>query len=417
MTRTTRLVPGAGMVLGLAMGLSNALSYLVVVLLSGSLGPEDFGGFSALNTYGTLLAMPAGALQVVVARHSAHRPPQERTAALATATGIGVVLLVVSVLLAPLLTGSFSLPSAWAVVWLAAMLPPMTLTGACQGLLLGTEHLGRLSVLYVVTATTRLAAAATAVALSFGVTEVFAATFVASLLTVAVGRWLVRDLLPRRDALGRRTVVRDVVRSNGSLAALMALSSLDVLLARHYLTTAESGDYALAALFGRVVFWGTQFVALSLVPRMQHHDGGRVRATLHRAGLTVVLLGALVAAGCAVRPDLLVRVTGGAAYAGAEPLLAWYAVTGTLWALVQVLLFAEMAAGRHVLGRLVWGLTAVEVAVVALWAHDTPAHVLGATAATAAVAVVAGYLLFPTDRALPDAEEAELVEALGQPKE
>ncbi len=39
-----------GALLGVAMGLSNALGYLLVVLLSRTLGPEDFGGYTALTT-------------------------------------------------------------------------------------------------------------------------------------------------------------------------------------------------------------------------------------------------------------------------------------------------------------------------------------------------------------------------------
>ena len=75
------------------------------------------------------------------------------------------------------------------------------------------------------------------------------------------------------------------MRSNLTLAALITLSSIDVVLARHHLSRQESGDYALAALFGRLVFWGTQFVALSIVPAVGEGAG---RRTLHRAGLLVL---------------------------------------------------------------------------------------------------------------------------------
>ena len=52
-------------------------------------------------------------------------------------------------------------------------------------------------------------------------------------------------------------------------------ASADVLLARHLLTAHDAGAYAFAGLFGKVVFWGTQFVALTLVPVASRGAGRR----------------------------------------------------------------------------------------------------------------------------------------------
>ena len=69
-------VPKSGAALGITMALANVLSYVFVLVLSRALGPADFGGFSALSAYGIVLSVPAGALQVIVARHVAGAPPR-----------------------------------------------------------------------------------------------------------------------------------------------------------------------------------------------------------------------------------------------------------------------------------------------------------------------------------------------------
>ncbi|WP_277451635.1 oligosaccharide flippase family protein [Janibacter sp. DB-40] len=420
-SRTRQVLPTAGLLLGVAMGLANVMGYVFVALVSATLGPADFGGYSALNTYGVLLAMPAGAFQVIVARRQTrtHREQQRHVTGLGSSLVVGLVLAAGTIALAPVLRDVLRLETAWSVVWLALMLPPMTVTGALQGVLLGREAYGRLSVVYLVTAGTRLAAAGVAVGWSYDVVEVFAATLVAAVLTVGVALALVRrDLGTGADAPRLLELLADLVRSNIALAGLMALSSLDVVLARTVLSDHDSGSYALAALFGKVVFWGTQFVALAIVPRLaEAGTGGHVRATLHRSALGVLLIGSVVSLGCTLAPGPLVALSGGPAFVDAEPLLVWAAVTGTLWAIVQVWLFAGMSRGDHVMTVVVWLAAGVQTVLVLLAFNDSPYEVFATVGGTAGVVAVIGLLRVPRGGMTPAPDSAETAEALGMTRE
>lgn len=420
-TRARRVLPFAGLTLGVAMGLANVMSYVFVALVSSTLGPADFGGFSALNTYGVLLAMPAGAFQVVVARRqtTTDREIGSQVTGLLPALAVGFTLAAATIAVSPLIRDGLRLDSAWSVVWMALMLPPMTVTGALQGVLLGRESYGRLSTVYLVTAGTRVVAALAATGLDFTVVEVFASIFTASLVTLVVALVLTRaDLTTGRAAPRPLVLLADLVRSNIALAGLMALSSLDVVLARSVLGDHDSGAYALAALFGKVVFWGTQFVALAVVPSVAGADeGGHVRATLHRSAAGVLAIGLVVALGCAVLPGPLVAITGGNAFVDAEPLLVWFALIGTLWAVIQVWLFAGMSRDDHVMTLVVWVAAGVQSALVLLWLHDSPAQVLTAVGGTAAVVALVGLLRVPGDEVTPGPGSAETSEALGLTRE
>ncbi len=420
-TRPRRAIPFAGLGLGAAMGLANVMSYVFVALVSSTLGPEDFGGFSALNTYGILLAMPAGAFQVVVARRQTPRDREDgrHLTGLLPSLGVGILLAVATIAIAPLLRDLLRLESAWAVVWMALMLPPMTMTGALQGVLLGRESYGPLSLIYIATAATRLAAAGCAVLWSFGVTEVFAAISLASLATAGFALLCTRDHLGSGSRAPRLAeLLVDLVRSNVALAGLMAISSVDVVLARTVLDDHSSGAYALSALFGKVVFWGTQFVALTIVPSVAGAAGrSAVRATLHRSALAVLAIGAVVALVCRLVPDLLVALSGGAAFAEAEPLLVYSALIGTMWAVSQVWLFAGMSQGRHLMTVAVWVGAAVQSVLVLTWLDDSPYEVLAAVGGTAAVVALVGLLQVPKGARSPAPESAENVEALDLTRE
>ncbi|GAA3548069.1 hypothetical protein AFL01nite_26640 [Aeromicrobium flavum] len=363
------------------MAVANVLSYVFVLILSRALGPGDFGGFSALSAYGIVLSVPAGALQVIVARHVAGAPPHSR--GLRTALVVGVALAVATIVAAPLLAHAFRLETTWSVVWLGLTLVPMTLTGAFQGILLGRGRLGALSAVYVATAAGRLAAGAGGASLGLTVAQVFALLLVVAALVAVLGAALCRADLTLDDD---RRLGTELVRATMSLGAFIALTNVDVTLARAYLDDHDSGGYALAATFGRAMGWGTQFVALLLVPRMQGAGAGR---SFRRSLGLILALGLAGVAVIAVAPSFWIRLAGGAEYAEFGPLAIACVALGVLWALVQVSLFAEMGLDSAWLGRFTWAVLALQSAAIVLWFHDSPYELVAVCAAGAAVIVAA----------------------------
>ena len=264
----------------------------------------------------------------------------------------------------------------------------MLITGCLQGILLGSHRLPALASLYVVTAVTRLIAAFVAAAVHADVTGVMAAMLTANVLTVLVGGWLCRRELRTLPTTGH-ALVREMLRSNSSLAAFIALTNVDVLLARHFLSPHESGGYALASTFARAIFWGTQFIALIVVPRMHRVDA--TRALLRATGL-VVLIGLTGFAIVAINPRFWVTAAGGPEYAEYGPLALACVLLGIAWALAQLWLFSEMSRGGAVLGALTWVVTAAQIAVIALWMHGSGAQIALVCGIGATVIAVGGLV-------------------------
>lgn len=396
--------PRGGLLLGIAMGLGNALSYLFVVVLTHAFGPDQFGAYTSLSTIGIVLAIPAGAFQVIIGRR--WNDPAGRTSGLAAATGTGLVLTLATASAAPLLDDVLHLDALMPTFMMSLMLLPMTVTGAFQGLLLGSERLPRLAALYIVTAGTRLVAAFFCAALHASVAQVFGATAVASLLAACFGWWCCRDLLPRA-APHSRSLLLEMARSNSTLAAFTAMTNVDVVLVRHFLDGHTSGGYGLASTFARAMCWGTQFVALLIVPRMATSatrdqdvspDGPRASSnpppsgsdTLWRAAGLVVGIGALATGAVALMSNWLVTFIGGQGFSGYGGLVVACLGLGTLWALAQLWLFSEMAGDNAVLGTVTWAMVAVEAVVGWVWLHDSTGQVIALAATCAAVVVMVG---------------------------
>lgn len=378
----------ANLGLGIAMGLANAVGYAFVLLVSHALGRENFGAFGSLNSIALLLAIPAGAFQVVTARHVAR--PERGGTGLSQAVTVALGLTLATGLGSWPLMHLLHLDSILAPLLMAAGIFPITLTGVFQGVLLGERRLGALANLYIVTALSRLTAAGLAIALTADLVGVFGLMFVAGVVSASWGGWQARHGLRTHSRSDSSDVFRDLLRSNSTLAALITLSTADVILARHVLTDpGASGDYAFAAVFGKAVFWGTQFLALSIVPAIH---GPNAVSRIVRAAAVVAGLGGAATLCVAIAPGLPLRLVGGNEFVGASTLLVPFTALGTLWAIVQVWLFAEMGRGRSRLGAITWVMALIEAGTILFWARDDPHRVLTAALLAAVIVVLIGAL-------------------------
>lgn len=374
---------GSGLILGIAMGLGNALSYVFVLIVTRALGPEAFGAYSALTTLGIVLAIPAGAFQVMIAGR--WNRAGARTSGVRAAWWVGLGLTIATVLASSVLRTGLHLPSIWPAIATAALLIPMTLTGSFQGVLLGSGRLRALSGLYLVTAGTRLIAAVWCAGLHASLTQVLWAMVAAGVITMVWGWWISRDLLASSPSHAP-SLIRDMIRSNTTLAAFTALTNVDVVLVRHFLSETTSGGYGLASTFGRAMCWGTQFVALMLVPRM----GRAGTSAMWRAAALILGLGVVALGVASISPGTLVILVGGEKFTGFGSLVVACIALGTIWALAQLWLFSEMAGDDGFLGVLAWLMVVLELVLGWFVFHHSAFAIVTLAAVCSLVVVLAG---------------------------
>ena len=380
------------LLLGIAMGFTSAMGFLFVLLISRVLGPSDFGAFSALNNIGLVLAIPAGAFQVVIASGVARRGAVAFDLGLPLIIGTAGVL--VTALLSPAIAHVTRVESAWTPAILGLGLLPLILSGAFMGGLLGLSRFGALSCAYLFAGSSRMLSAWVADVLDAGLNESLSLIVVANCATTLLLWWLSRrqaHVRLSRLKPPRLDVVRMLFRSSSSVGVLMALTSVDVVLARYVLSEIEAGEYALVATLGRAPVWITQFLALSMVPALAR--SGSSRAIL-RAVTPVLGICALGAGVAAINPEMWIVLLGGRAYDDAAGLLLSYLAFGTLLAVVQVFIVAEMTQGRHLLTKVAWGAMLMQVVLCLLFFRDNAFQLLGAAVVAAGCVLLFGVLEF-----------------------
>ncbi|WP_313715981.1 oligosaccharide flippase family protein [Arsenicicoccus bolidensis] len=376
------------------------LGYAFFVVLGRSMTPDDLGAVGSLINLSTILTVPGLGLQLVTARGVASQsaPAHGRSGGpvdgglLVGALLVGGVPALLLAVTAPLVAPLLHLPSVAPLVVLALSAVPMTVAFAALGVLQGAERFAALGLSALLVGVAKIASAVAASALGQGVLGVigwYAVGWV--VVAVVAGALAVRgagrggagedDAGPDGSMTAPSRWAAGIARARAGLvgsmptAGLLVLSSLDLILARHHLTRDGSGVYTMGALFEKVAFWGPQFIATIYYPRMAR-PAERAAAVRAAVGMTaaVGVLGVLVAA---VAGDLLTSFVGGRAYVGELGHQAWvFTALGVALALVQVLVYADLADHRHGVGALVWVAVAITVGAVALW-HGSVAAVVG----------------------------------------
>ena len=382
-----RSLPRGAVLLGVSTTSANVLGYAFAIVLSRSLGPADFGALAALLAAGLIGSIPGVALQLAVGRSSAGGAEASEAARwmrISVATGASLMLLTWA--LAPFAEPFLALAGVAPVLWLGVVLFPSTVTGAFQGRLLGKERMERLAATYLTVAGLRFLSGVVAAAEGWSITGALAAAAVASLLACLVCALLAG--VPRRGAggAGTRTLVHELVAAASSTAAILVLSNVDVVLARHYLPAAVSGHYAIGSLFTKAAFWGPHFLAVLAYPRLARRTDRR-RALLAALGLTV-LIGLLAVAGAALLGAALIDATAGPPYSDIAPLAPAFALLGLLMATLQLTVYSGLARRRRVIEILVWIGIAAQTALVAVAMHGGPGQILAACLAVNLVLAV-----------------------------
>ena len=392
----------SGVALAAATFAAGILGYAYILILTRALGPTQYGVLGALLGLSVIFTVAYTALQLEATRVVAVSPQaprawlHRRAALVSLATG-GVILLA-----APLIVSVLRLPSYLPALALAAMMLPQTFLGVQLGILLGLGRSVAFGVLLVVSSVSRVLAAMLAAAAGGGPTYVLTASTVTALLVLGLGAWQLRaspatagdppDVIADRGWSG-------MARAGLSAGALLVLLNADLLAARAVLFDHESGWYAFLTVFGRVTFWGTNFIALWVFPH-EAARGSAARARSYALG-AVALLGVLACGVAWALGEPITRALAGQEYVAAARYAPLFAVAGSLMAVIQLATYVDVARARHLLSVVVWaGSAALAAAIWWLAPRSIPGAIWSAVAVLAVVAL-AGLVSMRTPAPAP----------------
>ena len=390
-TPTPRAALARGLVfVGAATMIGNGAAYLLSMVSARVLSPADFGALGALLGLLVIISTIGIATQAFTARRVAVATDDRSLVegeAIRLSVIVGGSIIIGGLLLAWPVGAVFQIPLI-AVASGIASIGFVVIGSASMGVAQGREEHVRLSWAFIANGVGRAAGGVFGVLVLQSVTGVG----IGVLVGCAVGALIAYRIIcpgawgPRISA-GVPIEFAHVVHA---LFVLFTLTNVDVLLARIFLTEDQSGEYSVGVLLAKIAFFLPNAIIIVLFPKM---TGGNSSRTVYIATGLTAFLGLIVTSFSFFFGDLVVRILGGAQYTelGSE---AWlFALEGSAFALVQVLLYARLATQDRSAVAAVWVALVVLVVTVAGWRHGSVAEIVTTVVGVALALTVVGLVM------------------------
>jgi O-antigen/teichoic acid export membrane protein len=384
------------LLIGTAAALAGAYAYNLLCIRW--LRARDYGDVAALTTLATIIHLPLLGVQAALARevaafqaggneraiHALYRLALRRAALV---TG-GVAALLIA--LAPFLSDALNIGAPTSVVAAAFLAAFGAQLPVVQGFLQGLQRFARIGVGLAAYGLGRPLLAMPLLLLGLGVAGALTAATIAAVVAVAISVVGLRDLWARPLPTDVRLELGDFKVVIFGLFAFTTLMNADVLAAKVFLGQDEAGQYASAALVGKLAaLLPMGVIAPVLLPQAtaRLHRGDDARRLVSASLLVTAVFGVLLTLVLFAVPQSFVEWAFGEQFAEARDLLAPCAAVMTLCGLINVnLTFAFALRDRQLITLL--GFAVVAQAFLFAVLHDSPYQILAATALAALLVII-----------------------------
>jgi O-antigen/teichoic acid export membrane protein len=339
----------------------NAAAYVFSLAAARILIPEDFGAVTALLSILQMGIVASLGLQAAAARRIAVAPERRAETVgvvLRSTTFASLAVGAVAVALTPALVWALHLDSVWPALLCAATLMPLTAMGGFLGIAQGWQRWHVVTAVSLAAGFGRLLAGVVALLISPTVAGAMVGIAIGAWMPVVVGLATVgfrpareHPPSPQGGTPSRRPVLREALSGTHTLFAFYVLCNLDALIARNRLDAHDAGLYAGGLILTKAALMAPSFVGVLLYPRFATDE----TAASRRLAVSVVAACGLVATvATALLPQIALLLAGGRQYAEISRGLWLFALAGSVWAIVQVLLLDSLARRSSGVAILIW---------------------------------------------------------------
>lgn len=393
----------------------NVFNYGYHFFMTRWLGPASYGVLSSIVAMMLLSGVPALIATSILVKYAAEFSAHAEEGKVHTLYRASVLVLgafaTLLVLLVLPLQGSIAAflrldDSSLVVVAAASVALGLTIP-AFRGILQGVQDFRRLAISTALEGFAKAVVGVVLVLAGFGLRGAVAGYGMGTLIAIVYTYWSLRQYrtvqLTPIDLPISRLAKATIGIAVGILCVAM-LSSVDVILVKHYFSPALAGIFGAVSLAGKVMLFISGFIPPLLLPKVTSH---KVKGISTQSLLALSVGTGLLLSGAGLfvvyfAPRLVINVFAGGSYDAAAAVLLPYSAAMALLGTIQILANYFIGMHRyHFTAVLAMGV-AVELAAIALW-HNSLASVTQIVLATmlaitAALVVLAYFQSQPTER-------------------
>ena len=358
MMKKNPLLSGS-LILFIGMMAGNLSNYFYHWLMGRMLGPKDYGSLTSLISLAYLLSIVSTTMSTTVVKFATRYKAKDDYESLSGffkrlikvffVFGSAVLLFFV---LAKNQIGVFlKLTDPFPVVWVGVWMSLSFLSFINDGILRGFLKFSFLSLNGVWAAILKLGLAVILVRAGWAVGGAVAAIALGAVFPYLLSFYPLRFLWFYKNGeknVDWRGFIGYTAQVLVATLGLTSLYSTDVILARHFLGTVESGLYAALATMGKIVFFASGVIPTVMFPLIsERFEKGKNYRKIITQALCLVLAECLaVSAIYFLFPQLMIELLYGSAYLRAAPFLGWFAVFISFYSLNNLLVNFFLSVGR-----------------------------------------------------------------------
>ena len=381
-----RLIQGV-IVVGAGLAVPQVLAYAASVIAARLLVPSEFGAFGAMQGI-TQIGAPIGlAIQAIAARRLVKNSQNKHHDLLKFGLEVAIAVMLSTLIISYPLSFIFNIQYLVLVLTIGA-LAPFVFISTQLGIAQGKEFYFKLAAIYIVFGIGRSVSAIVGLIVYPEIISVGIGFFGGTLLSAIVAHFILGNSKKFWKTDRADQSINELWKATQALFALYVLVNIDVLLARIVLTPEESGIYTVGMLVAKIAFFMPQAITVVLFPKMGRNDSSALRLAV----LGTALIGTGYVGVCYFGSEFVVDAIGGSNYSDLYSEVWLFAIEGSLFAILQVLLYGRIAREDTKVSILLWAGSILATLSVWLIMVDTVITVVSSLiGVTFILTIIAGF--------------------------
>ena len=336
---------------------ANIISYVYHLLLGRMLGPSGYGEISSLFSILYIFTVPLIVGQTVLVKFTSQI---KATGSLSQAKSLflkvtkicvitSVIVLPVILLFSVPITAFLHLSSPVLFILVYILFVVTLLSTVTASVLQGYQQFAWFSVLTLAVLIIKVLLSISFV--PWGVSGMLFAAIIASISVYGLYFFPLKDIL-QTTATSAGILKEDAVRFGiPTLLSLLGITSLyttDIILVRHFFSSAEAGMYAAIAILGKIIYYASSAVSQVMFPVLSEKAAKKqstnqliITSLVAVSAMSFVLSGVYF-----LFPTVIVNMLFGNAYTGAAGVLGQFGIFIALFSVGNIVTMANLAIGK-----------------------------------------------------------------------
>ncbi len=345
-----------GLILFILLNIFNFLNYFFQFSMARMLGPADYGVLAVLMSIIYIFSIPTEAIQNVITRYTSIFNRKKEFGKIKfmlfkslrksffASLLLFLLFLPLSYFLSIFLKIDFLVFAYLGLVIFFFFSLPIV-----RGVLQGEKKFSSLGVNLILDGLVKVSAAVSLVFLGWKVYGAISAILIGSLIAFLTAFFSLKDVLKvQKTGEEFKGIYFYSMPFFVSALSIFLIFSLDVIFARRFFPPEIAGKYAVAAMLGRIIFFGTFAISKAMFPiASEKHDSGDRNSYLLKKSLKIVgILSFLILLFYLFLPEIVISILFGSQYIEVSNILFILGLALTFLSFTNVIILYGLAIGK-----------------------------------------------------------------------